>query len=1092
MPTIQVLPGSVELLQEIADALWKAKKVVVVTGAGISTNSGIPDFRSKNGLYSMIQAQFEASSSKDERDTEDERHKPGRADDDNENDDSNIKKPASKRQRTGLGDDQEAAAQCKQDDTSPPRRRRSKRIIPARDEGDTRYYAQQDADIADSIVVQLPALDPEKYAQKLSTPKRVDGKQNSLRLATESLPLSSSPLSSPPSFMFDPTDKCGISPTSVSPDDTSLATSPVCSPDVESDFEDSTQPTSSTQTSLSTQSSFTSNKSTLPYIKGRDLFDASIWADPIKTSVFYTFATTLRQKVRDVVPTRSHEFISHLRDTNKLVRCYTQNIDEIEEKVGLSTSLFLGPGKKGRFSTRSHANRASLNAGHSTSDKAKSSAKSQADLQDPASSQESQNSASTDDLGDSHVYQPQSQSQSESQFHSQSPSHPGTKSLAQSHDPCYRGVDCVFLHGSLRLLRCFRCGQTTPWDEAGLEDETMSGRQPSCPRCAGATAAREGRGKRALAVGKLRPDIVLYGEDHPNAHLISPIVQHDLSLTPDMLLILGTSLKVHGLKVLVREFAKAVHSRCGKVVFVNFTKPPESVWSDIIDYWVQWDCDTWVEDLKQKKPAMWLPPGSVTEGAKRKQKIPSTESAAKASKQNSGSVETSERHESKCTITLDGSANSVDGGAMGGQELKNIRGQAPKQKSEKASPQNRDADRALPSSTLKGPLSQSKQEAAQGAGSHVPGEKKKRRQRQKRNASQPTHDSQAESGVELRKMGQQLAFTADEPNERPPAQSELEINLSSVSSRDDSHTLGALPTTYLPSLRRPKAIPLAEIPINILPSTATAPRPGQDKYSIRSAVKANPRVRQPRKIFESGGGRTGGPLLSSVQSAAPLKQQHSSSLPPTPTSTAPPVVQPQQDNRHQTQELKTQPREQDKALSHPQAMAGPPFREPAKDPSRSPAPQVSLTGPSIGAGWSSVDRMAEQLRMSMSTSWSARTTSESMASTLAANADQLTTVKVASTHAPPLRAAVVASMTPRTSLPPIRQVFGEFLPKPKMMSHDDAFFHQDPLGTCYSYPPPWPHEPQEWSCANQVEREADEQWLAATADRCTRRSRRRT
>lgn len=42
MPTSQVLPGSAELLQEIADALWKAKKVVVVTGAGISTNSGIP------------------------------------------------------------------------------------------------------------------------------------------------------------------------------------------------------------------------------------------------------------------------------------------------------------------------------------------------------------------------------------------------------------------------------------------------------------------------------------------------------------------------------------------------------------------------------------------------------------------------------------------------------------------------------------------------------------------------------------------------------------------------------------------------------------------------------------------------------------------------------------------------------------------------------------------------------------------------------------------------------------------------------------------------------------------------------------------
>lgn len=42
MPTVHVVPGADLLLQEIADALWKSKKVVVVTGAGISTNSGIP------------------------------------------------------------------------------------------------------------------------------------------------------------------------------------------------------------------------------------------------------------------------------------------------------------------------------------------------------------------------------------------------------------------------------------------------------------------------------------------------------------------------------------------------------------------------------------------------------------------------------------------------------------------------------------------------------------------------------------------------------------------------------------------------------------------------------------------------------------------------------------------------------------------------------------------------------------------------------------------------------------------------------------------------------------------------------------------
>lgn len=42
MPTLEVQPDNAESLQLIANALVKARKVVVVTGAGISTNSGIP------------------------------------------------------------------------------------------------------------------------------------------------------------------------------------------------------------------------------------------------------------------------------------------------------------------------------------------------------------------------------------------------------------------------------------------------------------------------------------------------------------------------------------------------------------------------------------------------------------------------------------------------------------------------------------------------------------------------------------------------------------------------------------------------------------------------------------------------------------------------------------------------------------------------------------------------------------------------------------------------------------------------------------------------------------------------------------------
>jgi NAD-dependent histone deacetylase SIR2 len=92
-----------------------------------------------------------------------------------------------------------------------------------------------------------------------------------------------------------------------------------------------------------------------------------------------------------------------------------------------------------------------------------------------------------------------------------------------------------------------------------------------------------------------------------------------LGLALDVLLIMGTSLRVHGLKTMVKEFAKAVHSRGGTVVFVNRTKPSESAWGDVIDYWVEMDCDQWVRDLKERRSDIWSPRSSMIEAPTKKQ-----------------------------------------------------------------------------------------------------------------------------------------------------------------------------------------------------------------------------------------------------------------------------------------------------------------------------------------------------------------------------------------------------------------------------------------------------------------------------------------
>lgn len=272
-----------------------------------------------------------------------------------------------------------------------------------------------------------------------------------------------------------------------------------------------------------------------------------VWKDAFTTSIFYMFISSLRQKIQDVpTPTVTHNFIKTLQDRGCLVRNYTQNIDCLEERLGLCSDLSVGPGSKTRF----HAK----------------------------------------------VQRERLQCADDSNVHS--------------------GVQIVQLHGSLSQLRCGLCLKLCSWEEGERAATIGSGQAPDCPSCTEYNAKRTGRGRRGLAVGRLRPDIVLYGEEHPKANLVGPIVTHDLSLGPDVLLILGTSLRVHGLKVIIREFAKTIHSRGGKVVFVNRTKPPESIWGDVIDYWVGWDCDAWVADLKERRPDLWLPMGSAQEESK--------------------------------------------------------------------------------------------------------------------------------------------------------------------------------------------------------------------------------------------------------------------------------------------------------------------------------------------------------------------------------------------------------------------------------------------------------------------------------------------
>ena len=189
------------------------------------------------------------------------------------------------------------------------------------------------------------------------------------------------------------------------------------------------------------------------------------------------------------------------------------------------------------------------------------------------------------------------------------------------------GCEVVQLHGDLEKTRCTLCQSVSDWDETATSS-FLDGEAPSCQQCVTKNDERKAQGKRGMSIGLLRPNIVLYGEEHPSNHLLAPFVPFDLTSNPEVLVIMGTSLKVFGLQKIVKDFAKHIHSRKngeGKVIFVNRTKPAKSAWEDVIDQYVAMDCDDWVRDLHGRREDLWLRQGEldlkVTKStAKRKRK----------------------------------------------------------------------------------------------------------------------------------------------------------------------------------------------------------------------------------------------------------------------------------------------------------------------------------------------------------------------------------------------------------------------------------------------------------------------------------------
>ncbi|KAM0750099.1 DHS-like NAD/FAD-binding domain-containing protein, partial [Meredithblackwellia eburnea MCA 4105] len=280
---------------------------------------------------------------------------------------------------------------------------------------------------------------------------------------------------------------------------------------------------------------------------GKDLFDAGLFASEETASIFYTMIASLKQMSDKANPTAFHQFLKLLDDEGKLFRVYTQNIDGLEERAGL---------------TRSHS---------------------------PSTPPSSTSSP------------------------------PPSQAQIGSLDPS--GIPrCIPLHGQLSTLSCPHCSSIFSIEPYLALLST--GVPSACPTCLVTDEQRRSNGSRSRGVGRLKPDVVLYGESHPEGERVGSITRRDLmGVRPDLLIVVGTSLKVPGTKLLVRELAKdgfpassfasatstssqptgsqprpkvpkskPVHS-----IYLNLDFPtPSREWKDVFDVWMRGDVQEFV------------------------------------------------------------------------------------------------------------------------------------------------------------------------------------------------------------------------------------------------------------------------------------------------------------------------------------------------------------------------------------------------------------------------------------------------------------------------------------------------------------------
>ncbi|KAJ5158745.1 Sirtuin family [Penicillium coprophilum] len=146
----------------------------------------------------------------------------------------------------------------------------------------------------------------------------------------------------------------------------------------------------------------------------------------------------------------------------------------------------------------------------------------------------------------------------------------------------------IQLHGSIEKMVCQKCRYLANFDP----DMFMKADPPDCTECAEIDVARQAVGQRSHGIGRMRPRIVLYNEHNPDEEAITSVMNADIKSRPRVLIVAGTSLKIPGVRRLVKSLCTMIRSRKdGVTMFINNEPPSGKEFDNCFDLIVKGSCD---------------------------------------------------------------------------------------------------------------------------------------------------------------------------------------------------------------------------------------------------------------------------------------------------------------------------------------------------------------------------------------------------------------------------------------------------------------------------------------------------------------------